>query len=437
MIFTRCCFLMLASVIIIEITIFNVKDTSYSDKNMLDVTFKDEVEKNDNEVVLFNVENDNFVTNDDDDNNDDDMSIDADNSSANDTTLSDKVKSFNTSKMHHIDIVVALNGELGNHIYKLTMGKAIQYVAEEYNYPFNFTFHYLGQGIGKSRTPRIEMTKCFPSYFNADFTECNVPSYKSILQQQKSLYGDNYDYLSASGKKFKHDREGIQEMLNFTYQSTKNDKTIPFHQLQTILDNNNVLPLSIPFVLADSFCYLDLIEKYYKQFQTFFQMDSSNKFCCKEKPDIDETVVHIRGFVVEMPRVGKQPKFTELDPEKTANVLLSHLQPGDKVVLLGRFQSALEPYKEALEKRSISVRTITGQSGVQDFCFLMSTTKEIVGMISSTYAFWASLLSTSVKKVILYRTSTFRNMENAWMPKTPMFNDRVLKSTFNFPVIDA
>ena len=144
MIFTRCCFLMLASVIIIEIIIFNVKDTSYSDKNMLDITFKDEVEKNNNEVVLFNAENDNFVTNNDDDN-DDDISIDADNSSINDITLSYKVKSFNISKMHHIDIVVVLNGELGNHISKLTMGKAIQYVAEEDNYPFNFTFHYLGQ----------------------------------------------------------------------------------------------------------------------------------------------------------------------------------------------------------------------------------------------------------------------------------------------------
>ena len=57
-----------------------------------------------------------------------------------------------------------------------------------------------------------------------------------------------------------------------------------------------------------------MIEKYYNQLQTFFQNDSSNEFCCKEKADEDMTVVHVRGFVTEMPRAGRQARFVELNP---------------------------------------------------------------------------------------------------------------------------
>merc|ERR1712086_276906 len=91
-----------------------------------------------------------------------------------------------------------------------------------------------------------------------------------------------------------------------------------------------------------------------------------------------------------------------------ANEALKHLKKGDKVALLSRFAETLEPYKNALEERD--------------------------GMISSTHVFWASLLSCSVQKVTLHRTSTFAEVENRHVPKHPQFNDSLLNATFNFPI---
>jgi hypothetical protein len=52
---------------------------------------------------------------------------------------------------------------------------------------------------------------------------------------------------------------------------------------------------------------------------------------------------------------------------------------------------------ESLEHRGVQVRFITGQSGVQDFCFLMNVKKEMVGSGISTYFFWASILGNASK----------------------------------------
>jgi len=127
-----------------------------------------------------------------------------------------------------------------------------------------------------------------------------------------------------------------------------------------------------------------------------------------------------------MPRKGKNAKYKELPPDRVANELLSHLNVGDKVVLLSRFTKTLKPFVKLIQKRGLIVRTITGQSGIQDFCFLMSTTKELIGMFQSTYVFWAALLSTTVKKVILYRTKNYGEF-------VYQYNTSKL-ATFHFPV---
>lgn len=85
--------------------------------------------------------------------------------------------------------------------------------------------------------------------------------------------------------------------------------------------------------------------------------------------------------------------FTEIGPNRTANDLFGHLEPGDKVAITSRFRDGLQPYIDAFERRGIRARAIVGQSGVQDFCFLMHAKKEIVGVTKSTFFAWAALLS--------------------------------------------
>ena len=93
--------------------------------------------------------------------------------------------------------------------------------------------------------------------------------------------------------------------------------------------------------------------------------------------------------------------FQELGPNQTARDLFGHLQPGEKVAIISRFLEGTQDYVGALEARGLQVRVVTGQSGVEDFCFLMNTKKESIGIVMSTFFFWAGLLG-NCAKVIMY-----------------------------------
>lgn len=45
---------------------------------------------------------------------------------------------------------------------------------------------------------------------------------------------------------------------------------------------------------------------------------------------------------------------------------------------------------EELERRGLRVRVTAGRGGVEDFCFLVSTLKELVSTSKSTFAIWAT-----------------------------------------------
>lgn len=99
--------------------------------------------------------------------------------------------------------------------------------------------------------------------------------------------------------------------------------------------------------------------------------------------------------------------FTELSPNQTASDLFGHLNPGDKVAMVTRFTAKeAKPFTDALEARGLKVRVIGGQSGTEDFCFLMSAQKEMIGIVISTYLFWAGVLSKNCKRVLAYSLDT-------------------------------
>jgi hypothetical protein len=107
-----------------------------------------------------------------------------------------------------------------------------------------------------------------------------------------------------------------------------------------------------------------------------------------------------------MPNVGKDLGFQELSPNQAALDLFGHLQPGDKVAIVSRFgMEHVKSYIDALEDRGLQVRLVTGQSGMQDFCFLMRAEKEMVGMAISTYFMWAALLG-NCRNVTAYSVDT-------------------------------
>jgi len=115
-----------------------------------------------------------------------------------------------------------------------------------------------------------------------------------------------------------------------------------------------------------------------------------------------------------------------------ANEMLGHLTAGNKVALVAPSVDLILPYKLELEKRGIKVRCIS-QSRILDFCFLMKTVKELVAQHTSTYAFWAAILSKGLQKVSLYRledpTYTLAQSLHYYDWEHPR-----LKKLFNYPV---
>ena len=108
-----------------------------------------------------------------------------------------------------------------------------------------------------------------------------------------------------------------------------------------------------------------------------------------------------------MPRAGIHLGFEEMGPKQTARDLFGHLKSGDKVAILSRFNSTADvnPFLRVLTSRGLKVRFISGQTGMQDFCFLMSAQKEMIGPGRSTYFFWASILG-NAKKIRSYWIDT-------------------------------
>lgn len=121
---------------------------------------------------------------------------------------------------------------------------------------------------------------------------------------------------------------------------------------------------------------------------------------------------------MEMPRVGKRKGYEELSPNKIAWELFGHLNPSDKIAVATRFGGDnVAPYVSALEERGLQVRVIQNQTGTEDFCFLMSARKELVGSLLSTYVDWAAYLG-DTKRVNLYRVLS----PNTRARSFPLFN---------------
>lgn len=141
-----------------------------------------------------------------------------------------------------------------------------------------------------------------------------------------------------------------------------------------------------------------------------------------------------------MPKVGKRLGFEELSPNKTAFELFGHLNPGDKVAITTRFGGKdVEPYVSALQGRGLQVRVIEGQSGTQDFCFLMSAQKELVGSLKSTFVTWAAYLG-DMKRANLYRVISPNTRTKSFSPFNwthQRLKNRVFTSEYNSEEQDA
>ena len=177
-----------------------------------------------------------------------------------------------------------------------------------------------------------------------------------------------------------------------------------------------------------------LMNQYWDDLADIFTFNHNE--CCLEIPHKDETVLHIRGFDVEMPQAYDKKGWRELDPIQTSNNLLQHLNAGDKVAIIGRFPDKIANFTATLQDRGLQVRSITNQNGVQDFCFLKSATKEIIGGLRTTFFRTAALLNDQVANVTIYCYNQPPHSVCGLQNSAMFTNKWQARKTWNYPVIN-
>ena len=357
----------------------------------------------------------------------------------------------------NLDLVIPLTGELGNHLSKIAYGKILQLMALE-DGRFNFTLRYLSEGLSRSETARQDVQNCFSRYFASDevnMAEWNAKSeewnevtnkqasFVSRFHPDPSLAGTN-STLSIKGATIETIHSSFDHLENLANEMTAQGYTVGKLPFPESSSNNTSSKLSSPFVVADSsvFFPMILLDRYFDDLYELFTFNDEQ--CCATRLDADEAVLHFRGYFIEEPGFRNNPKrwrMRELNPNQTAFELFGHLNTGDKVAIMSRFgEEHMQPYVDAMKERGLKVRVVTGQTGVQDFCFLKSSTKEIVGTRKSTYFGWAALLSDTVKRVTAYSIDfPFFKDRTAFLfgytEGQEFENTRLRQKSFHLPVV--
>mmetsp|Transcript_31160 Transcript_31160/g.53247 ORF Transcript_31160/g.53247 Transcript_31160/m.53247 type:complete len:95 (+) Transcript_31160:322-606(+) len=86
------------------------------------------------------------------------------------------------------------------------------------------------------------------------------------------------------------------------------------------------------------------------------------------------------------------------------------------------------------QDHSFVVREISGQSAIQDFCFLAHAKAGLWGTIQSTYVTWASLISRELRNATLYGVN-YPSRRNRIASKVATNPD--LARVVHYPVFDV
>jgi hypothetical protein len=309
------------------------------------------------------------------------------------TTAEDKEVATPPRPRRNITLVAHLRGQMGNNLGVLAHAYAVR-LAIERTYP-HISINLVGQhqNAHKWKSTARNLQTCFPSLRNFQFEGGNWDSeYRTRLQQQnkwlklgtkKSDSTRNLLHVDEScpnrGLCWRETADFLQSLLQ---QQTENP------DVKMIQESPNAT-VSLPFLSSRSMSILDvLVDEFYDEIRQWLTLDAA---CCKERPEEGEVVFHLRNFATES-KVLLSKGYQELDPNSTAELLFAHLRPGDKIAIVSRFTDSVQPYVKALESRGLSVRVIRNQTSVEDFCFLQSSKKELVGAKMSTFVNWAAVL---------------------------------------------
>lgn len=319
--------------------------------------------------------------------------------------------SFNASNP---TLIIQLRGEMGNHLSAIAHGFGVKWYAAE---TFNMELQPLLRHQVHSPNSRKNKNKIKNQQHYSDSPKWR-PTSQIVKQCFPKLKEWNFNRGASWSEYYERDEQQNEWLPSLTrnrlsningrkwlYPSNRDRLPLQARDLnesltlfQKLLEKPNPPPppppsgiISLPFLYSDSLENAYLVDKYLDRMRDLFQFDFDK--CCGNhpRPLDDETVLHFRNFATEL--TNSTSGLEDITPKQTADVLLGHLQPGDKVVITSRFQNErLQDLVMALQAKGLVVRVLEGQTGEQDFCFLLQSKKELVGNFQSTFVFWGALL---------------------------------------------
>eukprot|EP00980_Cylindrotheca_fusiformis_P004780 scaffold1025_cov102-Cylindrotheca_fusiformis.AAC.7 len=296
-----------------------------------------------------------------------------------------------------VTIVVQLDGEMGNYMHQITGGLCVKDHVEK-KLGLKTEIKLRAQEYWKWERAMNWTKQAFPKTRSFDFRAANTEEFDHVRKLQEQWL----QHLVTSKEL---NLTGVQDpttLNHFKSTSKIRDVLILLNQTMymerpSLMSNN----FSIPHVYVDARLGYKCIERLLDDLKDFFAFDEEKN--CKQVPDPDESVLHLRNFLVECgDEKGRMKGLEELSPNKTALEIFADYKPGDKVAIISRFEENTDKYIHALKTlKGIDARYIKGQTGNQDFCFLLKTQQEIIGQRRSTFVTWASMLG-NAKKSRLY-----------------------------------
>ena len=274
-------------------------------------------------------------------------------------------------------IVIQLSGEMANQLCKLAFGYGLKWMLEDdHNITSNIILRH--QENPKWVTAHKSMRLCYPKIRTMDFSQGNTREFDDRQKQQDRWLGHNdFHHLTSASR--------ASESLNKFVRLISNTRQLP---PELPVDAN----ITLPFIYADSHDSPSIVDRFFDRLKDLFEYDLENPKCCGPRALLNENAFHARGFLVEMPRVGKRLGFEELSPNKTVAELLKNHPRGGKIAVLGRFPAFGQQYVDQMLSAGLDARLVETDSGEQSFCFLMSVQGEIIGSSQSTFIKWASYL---------------------------------------------
>jgi len=322
-----------------------------------------------------------------------------------------------TTKQPILTLLVMLNGEFGNNMFKIIRGWGTARLAQQ---EFGMTTRIVfaeqtrrGKVTGKAKTTTRTVKKCWvsPSIIHTqDFELGNQLLMEGYFDEIESIPGSNFT-LSDEQSSIQDLREHLQRLSNHLAshpQLTQNDNNDNNNNNSTtIQDEESIVPRLM--VRVDALTIYPIVNEYYDDFRKTFVFDDNG--CCgktlENPPKDDETVLYLRNYATEIRKEHRRKShgFQELDTDRLLSQVLGHLKPNDKLALVGRNlkldaqDNTTQVYEiiQGLYAKNLTqqqqLRFTPGTDEMEDFCFLTHSKKELIGTPASTYLELASYMA--------------------------------------------